>query len=492
MRRLGAIPFRGQVVRLSFVGLVERWAPASLRPRLARFAAIGDSILTGRDDRAVAQRMALMAFAIRIVSAVIAYLSQVVLARWMGDFEYGVYVVVWVGAVIIGGLACLGIQTAVVRFVPEYSARNDMALLRGIVIGSRAHGLATATVIAAIGLAGIALFRDQIASYYVMPLYLAAICVPMLAIGEIQDGLARGFNWADLALGPTFILRPLLIIGCTILAFEMGAAPDATTAMGAAIIATYVASLLQMAALAYRTRKVVPPGLRRYSSLTWLTVAFPIFLVEGFFNLLTNVDILIVGQLRAPEEVAVYFAAVKTLALVHFVYFAVRAGTMQRFSQYYASGDRARFEATVRDSLHWTFWPSIAAVLVLLVCGRFLLSLFGESFVSGFPLIFVFSVGLLVRASIGPAESILTMAGEQRICAAVYAGTFLVNLILNYSLIPHFGLMGAAVATSLALGLETLAVYLAVRWRLKLRCSIFHVLGPNGTIALAPRSGEHP
>jgi O-antigen/teichoic acid export membrane protein len=479
-------------VRLSFVGLVERWAPQSLRPRLVRFATIGDSILTGRDDRAVAQRMALIAFSIRIVSAVIAYLSQVLLARWMGEFEYGIYVVVWVGAVIIGGLACLGIQTAVVRFVPEYAARNEMALLRGIVVGSRAHGLATATLIAAIGLVGIALFRDQIASYYVMPLYLAAICVPMLAIGEIQDGLARGFNWADLALGPTFLIRPILIILFTFLALEMGAVADATTAMTTAILATYVTSLLQMAALAYRTRKVVPPGIRQYRSMTWLTVAFPIFLVEGFFNLLTNVDILIVGQLRAPEEVAVYFAAVKTLALVHFVYFAVRAATMQRFSQYYASGDRVRFEATVRDSLHWTFWPSVAAVLVLFVFGRFLLSMFGENFVSGFPLIFVFSAGLLIRASIGPAESILTMAGEQRICAAVYAVTFLVNLILNYTLIPHFGLMGAAVATSLALVLETLAVYLAVRWRLKLKCSILHVLGPRGSIALVNRKDEQP
>ncbi|BCP55291.1 polysaccharide biosynthesis protein [Kaistia sp. 32K] len=477
-------------MRLSFVGWVERWAPAALRARLVRFAAIGDSIVTGRDDRAVAQRMALTAFAIRIVSAVIAYLSQVLLARWMGDFEYGVYVVVWVGAVIIGGLACLGIQTAVVRFVPEYAARNELALLRGIVLGSRAHGLATATLIAAIGLVGIALFRDQIASYYVMPLYLAAICLPMLAIGEIQDGLARGFNWADLALWPTFIIRPVLIIAFTFLAIEFGAVADATTAMAAAIVATYLTSLLQMGALAYRTRKVVAPGVRHYRSMTWIAVAFPIFLVEGFFNLLTNVDILIVGQLRAPEEVAVYFATVKTLALVHFVYFAVRAATMQRFSQYYVSGDRARFEATVRDSLHWTFWPSVAAVLVLLVCGRFLLSMFGESFVSGFPLIFIFAIGLIVRASIGPAESILTMAGEQRICAAVYAGTFLVNLILNYSLIPHFGLAGAATATSLALMLETLAVYLAVRWRLNLRCSIVHVIGRRGTIAMVPRREE--
>ena len=60
---------------------------------------------------------------------------------------------------------------------------------------------------------------------------------------------------------------------------------------------------------------------------------------------------LIVGQLMQPDKVAVYFAAAKTMALVHFVYFAVKAGGAQRFSKYYASGDHARLAAFVHDTL---------------------------------------------------------------------------------------------------------------------------------------------
>ncbi len=477
-------------MRLSFAGIVDRWAPARLKAPLSGLASGVDSIASGKDERAVTQRIAVTAFLVRVVSAFIAYLSQVLLARWMGDFDYGVYVVVWVGAVIIGGLACFGIQTAIVRFIPEYGERRELDLLRGILLGSRVQGIVTSTAIAALGIIGLLLFGEHVESYYVMPLYLAAICIPMLAIGEIQDGLARGFNWPDLALWPTFIIRPILIILFTWTAIRLGAAPDATTAMATAIVATYATALWQMWAIRRRTARAVPQGPRRFTSLAWITIALPIFLVEGFFNLLTNVDILIVGQLRPPEEVAVYFAAVKTLALVHFVYFAVRAALMPRFSQYYAAGDRIRFEAVVRDSLHWTFWPSVGAVLLLLVAGRLLLSFFGESFVAGYGLLFIFSIGLLFRASIGPAESILTMAGEQRICAAVYAGTFVVNLVLNYTLIPHLGLEGAAIATSTALAVEAIAVYLAVRWRMRLRCSILHVLVPGSSIVIREGSAS--
>jgi O-antigen/teichoic acid export membrane protein len=289
---------------------------------------------------------------VRIVSAVIAYVSQVLLARWMGDFEYGVFVIVWVGAVILGGLACLGIQTAVLRFIPEYTERGEVFLLRGVVIGSRIQGVVASTFFAAIGAWGLYAFGDHLQSYYLIPLYLGAITLPMLAIAEIQDGLSRAFNWADLSLWPTYVVRPIAILVAMFIAVKFGAKPNAVTAMAATIAATYLTSIGQLILLEFRIRKAVPAGPRHYAPAFWIGIALPIFIVEGFFNLLTNVDIILVGHFMNPDKVAIYFAAAKTLALVHFVYYAVRAGGAQRFSQYYANGDRVRLNAFVHDTLH--------------------------------------------------------------------------------------------------------------------------------------------
>ena len=59
-------------------------------------------IAVARTDTARTQRAALLAFAVRVASAAILYLSQIVLARWMGAFEYGVYVSVWTWVLILG------------------------------------------------------------------------------------------------------------------------------------------------------------------------------------------------------------------------------------------------------------------------------------------------------------------------------------------------------------------------------------------------------
>lgn len=469
---------RRNQVRVSFAGAVERAFRGRTGRTLMPLAGALDSILYGSDDRSVSQRIAVIAFAVRVVSAVIAYVSQVLLARWIGDFEYGVFVVVWVGAVILGGLACFGFQTAVVRFVPEYIERGENHLLRGVLLGSRLYGFAAATGIAVIGLAGLYLFGDHLSSYYLIPLYLGAVTLPMLALGEIQDGISRAFSWPDLSLWPTYIIRPVVILLVMWIALRFGWAPNAVTAMAAVIVATYLTSIGQTLALERRLRRNVPAGPRVFQPMFWVSVALPIFVVEGFFNLLTNVDILIVGYFMDPDQVAIYFAAAKTLALVHFVYFAVRAGGAQRFSKYYTSGDHNRLGAFVRDTLHWTFWPSLVLVLMLFLVGRELLLLFGPAFGSGYPLLFILSVGILVRASIGPAESLLTMAGQQGLCAAIYTGTFILNVVLNVVLVPRIGLLGAATATSVALIVETIALYVATRVRLDIRCFVLFAFRP--------------
>jgi hypothetical protein len=55
-------------------------------------------------DRSIAQKIAGGAFLIRVFSAGLIYLLQILLARWMGSFEFGIYVYVWTLVSVIGDL----------------------------------------------------------------------------------------------------------------------------------------------------------------------------------------------------------------------------------------------------------------------------------------------------------------------------------------------------------------------------------------------------
>ncbi|CDX14449.1 Multi antimicrobial extrusion protein MatE [Mesorhizobium sp. ORS 3324] len=447
--------------------LPQRWA-LRMRPLLGRI----DAVLFTADERGEAGRMSLIAFSIRIVSAVIAFVSQVLMARWMGSFEYGISVLVWVTMVIVGNLACLGFHTSVIRFIPEYRERGMLAELRGIVLASRLFVLVASTVIAGLGALGVWLSSDWIENYYVVPFILGVICLPMIALGDLLQGLARANSWALLALSPTYLVRPVLILAFLALMLVMNYAPDAKTAIFASIAATYVTTLGQLMAVTSRMDKKIPAGLMTVHFGQWFLVSLPIFLVESFFFLLTNADVLMVGAYLDPNDVAVYFATVKTLALVHFVYFAVKAGVAQRYAQF-THGEPERLAAFARETVSWTFWPSLAMALLVLALGEPMLVLFGPEFTAGYPLLFLLVLGVVARGAVGPCESLLTMSGNQNICAAVYAMTLALNIGLNVILIPLFGLWGAAVATSLAMVFEASALSFTVWRKLGIVMAIF-------------------
>lgn len=451
-------------MRFSAASTADRLLPEPLAARARPFLYRLDSVVFTADDRGQASRTSLTAFAIRIVSAAIALVSQIMMARWMGGFEYGIFVLVWTTMIIVGNLSCLGFHTSIVRYIPEYRERGRLGELRGVMAASRAFVLATSTLFAAAGLVGLWLFSDAVESYYVVPFYLGIVCLPMIALSDTLEGTARANSWAVLALAPIYLLRPVLILALMGGAILAGYAPDATTAIVTAIVATYATTLFQLAAIAPQTGREVRDVPPLFRIREWVVVSLPIFLVEGFFFMLTNADVLMVGWFMNPDDVAVYFATVKTLALVHFVYFAVKAGVAQRYAQYAHGGNPEKLAAFARETVTWTFWPSLAMGAAVLVIGKPMLGLFGPGFDAGYPLLFVLVAGVVARASVGPAESLLTMSGNQNICAIVYGATLALNVILNVFLIPLYGLWGAAISTAIAMACEA-AMLSFIAWR---------------------------
>lgn len=417
-------------------------------------------------DSSIAQKVASAAFLIRVVSAALIYLSQILFARWMGSFEFGIYVYVWTWVLLIGDLADLGLASAAQRFIPQYTTRKAFDLLRGFLSRSRWLAVGSAIVIAFASAGTVQLLEPYLASYVVLPLSIACVTLPFYALMQMQDGIARSYNWINLALLPPYIVRHLVMLALVSAAFALDFPTTAVTAMTAVAASFALTVIVQTIVINRKLARTVEAGPKVHETRTWFATALPILMVEGFYLLLTNTDILVLQQFRAPDDVAVYYAAAKTLTLIAFVHFAVSAAVAHRFSEYHETEDHARLKAFLAESIRWTFWASLAATVVILAMGRPLLSLFGARFVDGYHLMFILAIGLMARATVGPVQRLLSMLGEQRICALVYATAFILNLGLCVILIPRFGIDGAAISTTTALVVESILLFTVTKRRL--------------------------
>jgi len=456
------------------VALTEsRSSEGQVRVPLAGVTARIRAWLADGSHHRIAQKVAGAAFMIRVVSAALIYATQILFARWLGSFEFGIYVYVWTWVMLIGDLSDLGFATAAQRFVPEYTRRRAHDLLRGFLFRSRWLAVTSATLIAGAGVVAIKLIEPWLASYLVLPLTIACATLPFYALMQIQDGIARSYNWIHLALLPPYIVRHLLMLTLIVAAFLLNFPTDATTAITAVVVSFALTVLVQTIVLNRKLAREVEPGPKAYEVKTWFSTALPILMVEGCYLLLTNTDVLVLQHFRSPDDVAVYYAAAKTLTLIAFVHFAVSAAVAHRFSEYHVASDHTRLRTILADSIRWTFWASLAATVVILAMGRPLLSLFGARFVEGYQLMFILTAGLLARASVGPVERLLSMLGEQRVCATIYATAFALNLALCIVLIPRFGMQGAAMSTSIALVIESILLFWITRTRLGFHVFVF-------------------
>jgi O-antigen/teichoic acid export membrane protein len=93
---------------------------------------------------------------------------------------------------------------------------------------------------------------------------------------------------------------------------------------------------------------------------------------------------------------------------------------------------------------------ALLSAAALYLFGRFLLGLFGPGFEAGRNVLSVLLIGGIANALTGVVAYYATLTGRERQALGIFAGALLVSIALNLLLIPRFGAVGAAIASSSA------------------------------------------
>src|SRR6195256_1352324 len=182
-------------------------ATASPAGAIARLRSRLGGLVGGSSEASVTRRLAGTIFIIRVISAALAYVSQILLARWMGGSDYGVYVYVWTWVLLLGSMMDFGISASAQKIIPEYRACGEHELLRGFLSGSRWMTFAVSALISvllAIVVDGLSPWIDANA---ITPLLIGCLTLPAFVVANTQDGIARSHDWLRLGLMPHFLLR---------------------------------------------------------------------------------------------------------------------------------------------------------------------------------------------------------------------------------------------------------------------------------------------
>ena len=179
-----------------------------------------------------------------------------------------------------------------------------------------------------------------------------------------------------------------------------------------------------------------------------LTTSFPLLLGQSMMIIMGKVDLFMLANMSSSDQVGIYNIALKLSMLSYMGLMAINSIAAPKFSEIYSSGDLDALKKIVQQSTKTIFWISLPVLTLLILFPEFILSMFGEEFkIASFTLI-ILSVGKMVSAISGSVGTFLQMVGKQKVFQNILIFAAVVNIVLNYFLIPSHGIGGAAIASA--------------------------------------------
>ena len=189
------------------------------------------------------------------------------------------------------------------------------------------------------------------------------------------------------------------------------------------------------------------------SVLVMIRESFPMFLSGSLFLLMSWVDILMLGNFNSQTDVGIYTIALKLSGLTALILFAINTILGPKISELYHHKKMDLLAETVQIAAKITFILSTPIFLIIVLFPEFLLQLFGDEFntISGKQTLIILAIGQMINVFFGTVIYILDMTGKQITSRNILFFTAIINISLNYYLIPIYGIKGAAIATSISI-----------------------------------------
>jgi O-antigen/teichoic acid export membrane protein len=171
-----------------------------------------------------------------------------------------------------------------------------------------------------------------------------------------------------------------------------------------------------------------------------------------------------VGNVSAAQ-LGVYAAAVRVAQALVLFLIAVNYMFSPFVADLHARGERDKLNGLYKALTRWTLAGTIPILLLLMVVPGAVLHIFGsKGFESGTTELRILLIGQFVNVAVGSVGFILIMVGRTGWDLVVYAGSFLLDLVVALALVPKLGADGAAIAQATTLTVSN-AVRLILVWR---------------------------
>ncbi len=405
--------------------------------------------------------------AISVAQKLIALVLQIQIIAFAGETEFGAYIYLLNITNLVAMVVVFGFPQLLTREIAYYHASGQDHQLRGILRFSSAFVAVGTLIVAIVGALACWSYCSPVAEIYDYAAWIAILLFTTLTLTSLQQAILRGLQRVMVAAWPMMLLQPLTMLGLVVASKLLdweGTALELLIYMvvGNLVASIFMAFFIRRALAVQGSQKKIVPS---YSLSVWWRSLLPFFLLGGIALLMQRSDILILGIYYPPEDIGVYAVAAQLGFLAQMPIMIVNSTIEPQIAAAHARNEYGQMRKLYADLSVLTGVSVIAVCAGLWLAGPLLLThLFGPTYINSYHPLLIIALGFAIGALIGPTGTFLSMVGKERMTLYAVGGAVVLNIALNFLLIPLAGLEGAAIATSVAMVLSKVIMAVMV-WR---------------------------
>ena len=403
-------------------------------------------------------------FFIRIGGQIMGFLMSFFIAHIYGAQVLGNFLLAFIVLRIFALIAKLGIDTSSVRFIASFVNQNkwkSIKLFRKkililITITSVISSAIMYFFANSIGdLIDVEVYYIQLVSFFVLPMTFFMLHYQSLrGLKKIAE-----FSFFYRMSQATFTIVSIFIISIFI--------QNNNVPVYAYLTSLCIVSILSVITYQFWfSKKAVLDLEENIENLTIkkiLKISVPLMLAQSVQFIMAWTDKLMIGNMISAESVAIYGVAFRFSMGVSITLMAVNSIASPKFAEKFADDNIKGMGKIAIQSAKLIFWTTIPLAAILFIFPKFFMGLYGTEFLIGFEALRWLVIGRVVNAFSGSVGNLMQMSDQQNMYMKILIIGSVINIMLNYYLIPIYGINGAAFASLISLSFWNLSMVYVVK-----------------------------
>lgn len=387
-------------------------------------------------------------FICRLVGYSSILLLNFVIAKIVSTESFGIYNYAMTIVGVCGIASTLGIPDSSLRLIPEYNRYKSKLLLNGYLCWS----IKTVVVVSLLVSFALLIFMEsfELNSNMKLSVMMSSTFLPFVSFGLLRMKLLRAFGFVYRALVPDEVFFPLIsILLLTVIYLVSG--EDSVKMVWLVQFVSYVCAFIlgyfvlknKVGFSTWKNKKI-----KSNIESKWLWFSLPMVgavLIQLAFD---RTDVLMLGCLKGMFDVGVYGVALKISMTILFILRVVNLAVAPVFSKLYLENNFDALKKVLFKCVFISFVVTFPVFLFILMFNVKILEVVGVEYVVGSNVLSVLSFGALFNACTGPVSYFMMMTNRQNILFKKLFKYLMFNIFLNYFLINRYGMVGAAISSS--------------------------------------------